>query len=101
MDFLVHIVIRLPDSMEADTLTRLREAEAARAAELGDSGVLLRLWRERGRWANWGLWAARDEADLDAAIGSLPLRPWMDVTVHAVEAHPSDPSRSSSAAGGR
>ena len=40
MDFLVHIVIRLPDSMEADTLTRLREAEAARAADLGDSGVL-------------------------------------------------------------
>ncbi|MGH3217642.1 MAG: muconolactone Delta-isomerase [Streptosporangiaceae bacterium] len=100
MEFLVHIIIEPPDSLEPDALRRLREAEAARAAELAGSGVLLRLWREPGRWANWGLWAARDEADLDAALGSLPLRPYMGVTVHPLEAHPSDPNRSSHPGGG-
>jgi muconolactone delta-isomerase len=97
MEFLVHIVIQPPDSLEADALGRLRQAEAARASELADAGVLLRLWREPGRWANWGLWAARDEPGLQAALGSLPLRPYMDVTVHPLDAHPSDPSRNTHA----
>lgn len=100
MEFLVHIVIQPPDFLEATALGRLREAEAARASELANSGVLLRLWREPGRWANWGLWAARNEADLEAALGSLPLRPYMGVTVHPLEAHPNDPYRSSHAGGG-
>jgi muconolactone delta-isomerase len=100
MEFLVHIEIRPPESLGADTLDRLRKAEAVRAAELGASGVLLRLWREPGRWANWGLWAAQDETDLRAAIGSLPLRPYMDIVVHELEAHPNDPSRNRHAGGG-
>jgi muconolactone delta-isomerase len=92
VEFLVHIVIRPPESLDAGTLGRLRQAEAARARELADSGVLLRLWREPGRWANWGLWASPDEPGLRAALGSLPLRPYMDVTVHPLDAHPSDPA---------
>jgi muconolactone delta-isomerase len=100
MEFLVHIEIAPPAAVPADTLARLREAEAARAAELGGAGVLLRLWREPGRWANWGLWASQDETALHAAIGSLPLRPYMTVAVHALEAHPNDPSRAGHAGGG-
>jgi muconolactone D-isomerase len=97
VEFLVHIVIQPPESLDAGTLGRLRQAEAARAWELADSGVLLRLWREPGQWANWGLWAARDEPDLQAALQSLPLRPYMDVTVHPLDAHPSDPARNTRA----
>jgi muconolactone delta-isomerase len=100
MEFLVHIEITPPAAVPADTLARLREAEAARAAELGGAGILLRLWREPGRWANWGLWAAEGETALHAAIGSLPLRPYMAIAVHALEAHPNDPSRVGRAGGG-
>lgn len=35
MDFLVHIVIRLPDSMEADTLTRFREGGSREGSGVG------------------------------------------------------------------
>ena len=87
----MHIEIAPPASLAADTLTRLRAEEAVRAAELAEAGVLLRLWREPGRWANWGLWNAPDETGLQAALGSLPLRPYMEVTVHPLQAHPNDP----------
>jgi muconolactone D-isomerase len=31
--------------------------------------------------------------DARAAISSLPLWPWMDVTVHPLAEHPNDPGR--------
>jgi muconolactone delta-isomerase len=43
-----------------------------------------------GRWANWGLWEAEDATALHEAISSLPLWPWMSVTVHPLAVHVND-----------
>ncbi|MGX1953022.1 muconolactone Delta-isomerase family protein [Streptomyces anulatus] len=40
---------------------------------------------------NWGLRHAADPTELHAVISSLPVWPWMDVTVHALSDHPVDP----------
>jgi muconolactone D-isomerase len=38
-----------------------------------------------------GVWRANDEADLNGnVLGTLPLRPWMDVKVTALRQHHMD-----------
>lgn len=93
MEFLVSCEVRVPDHLPQERIDALRAAEAARAAELAAAGVLVRLWRVPGRWANRGLWCAADADELHTAIDSLPMRRWLDVRVEALATHPSDPAR--------
>jgi muconolactone D-isomerase len=89
MDFLVHMQV---GAIGDPALERsLREQEAARARELAAAGVLRRLWRVPGRRANWGVWSAADADALHAALSSLPLFPYLDISVHPLAAHPNDP----------
>lgn len=91
MEFLVHIEVtgRIEGGAEAEKV--MREREATRARELAASGTLQRLWRVPGRWANWGIWVADDADQLHAAISSLPLFPYLTVTVHPLATHPNAP----------
>jgi muconolactone D-isomerase len=91
MEFLVRIDVKWPADGDAREKARLVEEEAARAAELAASGVLRRLWRVPGRWANYGLWEAKDATELHAALASLPFYPWLDIDVRLLAEHPSDP----------
>jgi muconolactone D-isomerase len=93
MEFLVSIKIS-PPSGEEDS-AKLYAAEATRARELADMGIIRRLWRVPGQRANWGLWEAKDATALHQAISSLPLYPYMEVNVHPLAEHPSDPLRNS------
>jgi muconolactone D-isomerase len=93
MEFLVHIEVGWPADGERDELAQLVAAERARAQELAAAGTIRRLWRIPGQRANWGLWEAPDATALHAAIASLPLFPWLSVTVYPLSAHPSDPER--------
>jgi muconolactone delta-isomerase len=78
-----------PDQLVADTLA----GEARRAAELGRSGHLLRLWRlPAGGPDGLGLWRASDPAELQAMLTSLPLDPWMTEEITPLTSHPSDPA---------
>ncbi len=91
MEFLVSIKITLPEG-EAEKTAQLYEAEGIRAKELAKQGSILRLWRVPGQKANWGLWSAEDATALHQAISSLPLFPYMEVNVHPLAKHPSDPA---------
>ncbi|MQA85818.1 MAG: muconolactone delta-isomerase [Streptosporangiales bacterium] len=91
MEFLVHIEVNWPPDGDPDERRRLAEAEMARGKELAQAGLMKRLWRIPGRWANWGLWEAPDATALHDAVASLPLWPWMTVEVHPVAVHPNDP----------
>jgi muconolactone D-isomerase len=93
MEFLVKIEIHWPPDGEPERFSRLAEAERDRAAELSASGTIKRLWRTPGRRANWGLWAAPDATVLHEALSTLPLFPWLEVTVHPLAQHPYDPER--------
>ena len=93
MEFLVNIEIRWPADGDPAELARLTTAERARGAELGAAGTIRRMWRVPGRRANWGVWQADDPTALHAAIASLPMFPWCDVTVIPLAAHPNDPER--------
>jgi len=90
MEFLVSIEIQsIPGG--AKKSAQLYAAEAERARELAQQGIIRRLWRVPGRRANWGLWEAKDATVLHMAICSLPLYPYMKVNVRPLAAHASDP----------
>jgi muconolactone D-isomerase len=92
MEYLVSIkILPLPEKEDS---AKLYAAEANRAKELADQGTILRLWRVPGQRANWGLWEAENATALHKAISSLPLFPYMEVNVHPLAEHPSDPQKS-------
>src|ERR1700722_7382051 len=93
MEFLVHIEIGQIDG-DADTQKKFLNQEAARARELAAQGILRSLWRVPGRRANWGLWGTDDCDQLHAALSSLPLFPYLTVTVHPLARHPNAPQDS-------
>ena len=90
MEFLVRSENRLPADTPAERREELRAGERARAMELRAAGVLKRLWRVPGRNATIGLYEAEDPAALHDALMSLPMAPWLDVSVEALATHPQE-----------
>ena len=74
--------------------TEAREAQSAK--ELAGQGHLLRLWRLPGQGRALGLWRARDAAEMQAILASLPLDAWMTVETTPLSEHPSDPALATS-----
>ena len=96
-EFLVEITTSVPESASQDEVGRRRAAEAVRARELAATGHLARLWRPVGELRSIGVWRAADEDELhEKVLGTLPLRPWMTVTITPLESHPNDPGRTDS-----
>ncbi|KUN76054.1 muconolactone Delta-isomerase family protein [Streptomyces griseoruber] len=93
-EFLVEITTTVPEGTAQDEVDRRRAAEAVRAGELAGTGHLARLWRPVGELRSIGVWRAADEEELhEKVLGTLPLRPWMSLTVTPLESHPNDPGR--------
>ncbi|MEU6089676.1 muconolactone Delta-isomerase family protein [Streptomyces sp. NPDC047085] len=93
-EFLVEITTTVPEGTSQDEVDRRRAAEAVRARELASTGHLARLWRPVGELRSIGIWRADDEDELhEKVLGTLPLRPWMTLTVTPLESHPNDPGR--------
>lgn len=91
MEFLVHIEIVWPPETPVEQREEVFARELAQGQRLAAAGQLRRLWRIPGRWANWSLYDVADATELHACLTSLPLHPWMDITVHPLAAHPNDP----------
>ena len=89
MEFLVHM--QVGPIADSDLAAKLIRAEAERSQALAADGVIRRLWRIPARKENWGIWVAQSIDELHAAIASLPLYPYLNVTVHILAAHPNDP----------
>jgi muconolactone delta-isomerase len=94
MQYLVTMTTHVPDGTPEETVQATRDKEAARSRQLAAQGHLLRLWRpplQPGEWRTLGLFAARDEAELEAVLESMPLRIWRTDEVTPLSPHPNDP----------
>lgn len=91
MEFLVRIKVLWPPDGDEKIKNLLIQREAERARELVEDGIIVRLWRVPGSWANVGIWQAQDASELHKAINSLPFFPWLSVVVEPLAHHPSDP----------
>jgi len=94
MEYLVTMTTHVPDGTTEQAVADMRAREAAHSAELAARGSLLRLWRpplQPGEWRTFGLFAAADEAKLEAVLTSMPLRVWRSDQVTPLSPHPNDP----------
>jgi muconolactone D-isomerase len=77
MDYLVDFTLTVPEGTPAFEVEQRSTGEATRVAELAV-----------------GLYRAADDAELQMILESLPLRPWMEISVTALAEHPNDPALS-------
>lgn len=90
-EFLTTFTITIPDGTPDQAVGDAEAGEARRTRELAGQGHLERLWA-LGPGRNLGLWRARDPAEMQAILKSLPLDAWMDVETTPLTEHPSDPA---------
>ena len=93
-EFLTTFTIGVPEGTPRQTVENTEAGEAQRAKELAGQGHLLRLWMLPGE--SLGLWRARDAAEMQAIVKSLPLDAWMTVETTPLTEHPSDPALTTS-----
>jgi muconolactone D-isomerase len=101
MDYLVDFTITVPTGTPPSELEQRMTGEGARVAELAAQGHALRVWKplpDDGRARALGLYRASDDSELETILESLPLRPWMQISVTALAEHPNDPALMSSRA---
>jgi muconolactone delta-isomerase len=91
-EFLTTFTIAIPEGTPAHTVEDAKAREAERAYELAGQGHLLRLWALPGEGRSLGLWQAREPAEMQAILKSLPLDAWMTVQTTPLTRHPSDPA---------
>lgn len=89
MIFLVDIEVTIPRDADPAEVERLQAAERERALELQRRGTWRHLWRVVGRYRSVSVFDAASHAELHELISDLPLRPFMDVSVTPLTAHPS------------
>ncbi len=95
-EFLTTFIVTVPEGTPARTNEQTEAREAERAKELAGQGYLLRLWTLPGQGRALGLWRARDTAEMQAILKSLPLDAWMTVQTTPLTPHPSDPASAGS-----
>jgi muconolactone delta-isomerase len=96
MDYLVAFTVTVPKGAPAREVEERMTGEATRVVELAAQGHALRVWKplpDDGRSRAIGLYRAADDSELEAILKSLPLRPWMEISVTALAEHPNDPAR--------
>jgi muconolactone delta-isomerase len=95
-EFLTTFTITVPAGTPGQAVEETEAREAQCAKELAGQGYLLRLWALPGQGRALGLWRARDAAEMQAILKSLPLDAWMTVQTTPLTPHPSDPVMSGS-----
>ncbi len=91
-EFLTTFTISVPEGTPAQTVDDTEALETGRTKELAGQGHLLRLWRLPDGSRVLGLWRARDAAEMQAILKSLPLGAWMTAETTPLTEHPSDPA---------
>ena len=90
MLFHVRMDVAIPHDLDPDVRAETVAREKARALEIQRSGKWPHLWRIAGQYANISIFDVESNAELHEILGSLPLFPFMTITVDPLTTHPSD-----------
>jgi muconolactone delta-isomerase len=91
-EFLTTFTVAVAAGAAPGSADAITQREADRARDLAGQGHLERLWTLPGDGGVLGLWQARDAAQMDAILESLPLSPHMRVQTTPLTPHPTDPA---------
>nr|WP_296766837.1 muconolactone Delta-isomerase family protein [Rhodococcus sp. (in: high G+C Gram-positive bacteria)] len=87
-DYFVRIDSSALHALPAEQKRELLEREWVRGRELHAKGILRRLWQLPAQKGNIGLWSAADAEELNDAVQSLPIWPYITTHVEPVALHP-------------
>lgn len=85
----VRMDVHVPRDMDPAAFEQLKAEEKARAAQLQREGRWRHLWRIAGAYANVSVFDVADHDELHAILSTLPLFPFMQITVTPLARHPS------------
>ena len=94
LEFLVQFDVNIPSGTPAGEVDDRFQADTQASAGLADQGVLVRLWKlptPTGETKLIGLYRTETDLELDECMHSLPLAPWMHISVTQLESHSDDP----------
>ena len=89
MLFMVQMTVNIPHDIESGHSADLKAAERARSHDLQEAGIWRHIWREVGRYANISIFDVDSADQLHEILTTLPLYPFMDVSVTSICRHPS------------
>ena len=89
MLYLVRMDVRLPQDLDPDARAEVLAREKAYSQELQRAGTWPHLWRLVGEYANISVFDVDSNDELHDLLSSLPLFPYMDITVTPLATHPS------------
>jgi muconolactone D-isomerase len=81
--------VNVPLGIDKQEFEELKAKEKARAQELQRAGKWRHLWRVAGQYANISVFDVADHNELHILISSLPLFPFMTISVTPLARHPS------------
>jgi muconolactone D-isomerase len=85
----VRMDVRPPHGMDPAMFDRLKAEEKARAEALQREGKWVHLWRIAGQYSNVSVFDVGSHDELHAILSTLPLFPFMEISVTPLARHPS------------
>ncbi|SDA31584.1 muconolactone D-isomerase [Methylobacterium sp. UNC378MF] len=89
MLYMVHMQVNLPATLPKAEADRLKADEKAYAQALQREGKWRHLWRVAGQYANYSVFDVAGNDELHDILTSLPLYPYMSLSVTPLAQHPS------------
>ncbi|GAN81648.1 muconolactone Delta-isomerase [Acidocella aminolytica] len=89
MLYAVHMDVQIPHDSDPATIDKLKAEEKARAQDLQREGKWVHLWRVAGRYANISIFDVAGHDELHGVLSTLPLFPFMEISVTPLAKHPS------------
>jgi muconolactone D-isomerase len=89
MLFLVHMQVQIPPDTDQAHADALKAREKAFSQKLQHEGQWRHLWRIVGEYANYSVFDVESNDELHTILSSLPLFPYMKISVTPLAQHPS------------
>lgn len=89
MLFHVSMDVRIPHDSDPIRVDELKRLERNRAQLLQEQGKWRHLWRIAGQYSNISIFDVETVQELHDIVSTLPLFPFMDITVTPLCRHPS------------
>lgn len=89
MLFQVKMDVHIPLDMPSDKANEIKAVEKAYSQDLQRQGKWRHIWRITGQYSNISIFDVESNEELHNILQCLPLYPYMDIHVTALNRHPS------------
>ena len=89
MLFHVRMDVRIPHGADPVRIEELKRVEKERSQTLQREGKWRHLWRISGQYSNVSIFDVADTQELHDLLSTLPLFPFMEISVTPLNRHPS------------